>query len=496
MSVRRWFVCALVLAASVAGVLAETPAQAQDNASKKDQLVARKAQLDATIRDIETNIAGADRDIAAKQGDLTRQNVSLELAIDEYARLLDARRIPARNRVEFAIDAFVRGDPRIDSLLAEIVNLNTTTEDMAKRELYAAAVQDAQAKLDAADQSLRAQNTKVAQMQAQANTIKDQLGQIQQRRQKLNDDRQKAAAERTQVVAEIEYIESLANRAPLTGSTTYEDPNRPVLVVKIDNVDAARPQAGINQADVVFEETVEGGLSRLAAAFQSRATDPVGPVRSARSTDVHLLANLNHPLLVYSGANDGVLDEVRNSSLTDAGRDVIGDPYFRDNRRQSPHNLFVNTSEVWATDLARKAGKAAPMFLYGARSPSAVPSPGVDITFGNTRVSFEWNGRGWARTQNGKPHVDVNGTQVAPTNVIVQFVDYGVSRADENSPEAKVVGTGDAWIFTDGTVTRGRWTRRSDDATTVYNDQQGNPIRLAVGSTWVELPRPGGASLR
>jgi hypothetical protein len=497
---RRWLalVCALVaLVALVAAVPGASPAGAQDNSSRKATLDARKATLDASITDLGKQIGSTDAEIAAKQVELTKQNVSIELAIDEYARMLEARKTPARNRLEFAIDAFVRGDPRINSLLAEIVNLEAKTDALVQRELYTAAVQDSEDKLAAADLGLRNQGTKVSQMQAQANGLRDQMATIQQRKQKLDDDKQKAAAERTAVVQEIEYLQSLANKAPLTGSTSYEDPNRPVIVVKIDNVNDARPQAGINQADVVFEEIVEGALTRLAAVFQSHGSDPVGPVRSARSTDVHLLANLNRPLLVFSGANGGVLGEIAGSTLTDAGRDAIGDPYFRDNARSAPHNLFVNTSDVWASEPAKRAGKPQPLFLYGTRSPTAVPSPGVDIDFGSADVSFVWNAKGgWSRSMNGKPQVDVKGIQAAPTNVIVQFTEYGTSRADENSPEARVVGSGDAWVFTEGTVTRGRWTRSSDSATTVYNDQQGNPIRLAAGTTWVELPRAGQASLR
>jgi hypothetical protein len=494
---RRWFALACVLFTLVAGVPTAPPASAQDNTARKATLDARKAALDSTIADLEKQVGATDAEIAAKQVELTRQNVSIELSIDEYARMLEARKTPARNRLEFAIDAFVRGDPRVDSLLAEIVNLESKSDDLMRRELYSAAVQDAEDKLTAADTGLRNQGTKVAQMQTQANSLRDQMTAIQARKQTLNDNKQKAAAERTSVVQEIEYLESLANKAPLTGSTSYEDPNRPVIVVKIDNVDAARPQAGINQADVVFEEIVEGGLTRLAAVFQSHGSDPVGPVRSARSTDVHLLANLNHPLLVYSGANGGVLGEIAGSTLTDAGRDAIGDPYFRDNSRQAPHNLFVNTSDVWASSQASKAGKPQPLFLYGAKSAAAVASPGVDIDFGNANVSFVWNGKGgWSRSMNGRAQVDVKGAQAAPTNVIVQFTEYGTSRADENSPEARVTGSGEAWVFTEGTVTRGRWTRSSDSGTTVYNDQQGNPIRLAAGTTWVELPRAGQASLR
>ena len=132
-------------------------------------------------------------------------------------------------------------------------------------------------------------------------------------------------------------------RQPLTGIVIAP---RPALVVKVDNVDAA-PQSGLNQADIVFEEIVEGQATRFAAVFNSMDADPVGPIRSARTQDVNLLLSLNDPALAYSGANDGV-----NAALGSAGFELLteGDPgFFRDDSRPAPHNLFANTSRAVVT---------------------------------------------------------------------------------------------------------------------------------------------------
>ncbi|MGN6692536.1 MAG: DUF3048 N-terminal domain-containing protein, partial [Aquihabitans sp.] len=138
--------------------------------------------------------------------------------------------------------------------------------------------------------------------------------------------------------------------APLTGLPVQEKDApllfRTALAVKIDNLDApgesAVPQTAIPRADVVFEEIVEGNITRLVGVFHSQQPGTVGPVRSARTTDVQLLPQLGHPLLAWSGGNDGVVAAVRSSPfIIDAGADASPGSYFRDRSRRAPHNLYV-----------------------------------------------------------------------------------------------------------------------------------------------------------
>src|SRR4051812_681784 len=130
--------------------------------------------------------------------------------------------------------------------------------------------------------------------------------------------------------------------SPLTG--VAGDPatiTRPALVVKIDNAADAHPQSGINQADVVYEELVENSSTRLMAIFQSTDAAPIGPVRSARPTDVLLFTPLNHPLFAWSGANTWVRDMIENANIVDVGNTPAVDQYYRDGSRVAPHNLFI-----------------------------------------------------------------------------------------------------------------------------------------------------------
>jgi hypothetical protein len=497
---RRTLLSVLVVLSALVALCATAPvAGAQDTAAQKDQLDKRKRDLDAKIGEQDAIINQSDQLIAQRQAELDRANVQTELLADEYARVVDNRREPARTRVLIAIDAYVRGDPRITSLLADIVRMETRSEELTQRTLYSAVVEDADQRLANIDDQLRDFGARAQNQQNATRSLRDALNAAQQKRNTAADTRQKLAAERADVIRQIDDILSRANRAPLTGLVSFENPDRPALVIKIDNVDAARPQAGVNQADVVYEEIVEGSLTRLAAVFQSRGSDPVGPVRSVRTTDVHLLAQLNKPLFASSGGNPGARAELGDSSLVDVGATEVPDKYFRESTHAPPHNLYTRTTDLWSAGAGR-GGRPPSLFTYRAagapRPAGAIPTSGVTINYGNAQADYTWNGSGWARKQNGRNHVDDKGVQVAPANVIIQFTNYGISMADESSPEAIVTGSGEAWVFTDGYLVRGRWTRKNDSSVTAYTDDNGNPIGLTPGTTWVALPRQGTATVR
>ena len=298
--------------------------------------------------------------------------------------------------------------------------------------------------------------------------------------------------------------------SPLTGlPMDIVRSKRPVLVVKIDNAPKARPQIGLNQADVVFEEGVEGGITRFAALFHSEESKPVGPVRSARSTDIKIVSAFHHPLFAYSGANALFQQYVAEAPLVDVGVDKYPDRYHRDNGRSSPYNLFSDTETL--LDLAPD-GSVPPPALFAFRSPGAAPSgPGAHaVTHARvwwraskmTEAIWDWDAlaKGWRRTQNGETHVDAAGRQVTPANVIVQFVSYHdtglVDSSGTSVPEADVVGEGDAWVLTGGMLIPCHWSKPSNTELTRYTDATGAEVKLARGKTWVELvpPNQGEAS--
>lgn len=295
--------------------------------------------------------------------------------------------------------------------------------------------------------------------------------------------------------------------APLTGLVADAGLiGRPALVVKIDNGDPkARPQVGINEADVVYEERVEGSVTRLLAVFHSMDSVPVGPVRSARTSDIAIFSALNRPYFAWSGANPTFAGRIRASNAADVGYDAQPGEYFREPSRSAPQNLMLKSTATVMTFPNEGSAPPPALFTYraaGATNAHLEPAAGVNVSYGGSAgsapVDYRWNGATWDRFQKGTPHVDTAGRQVSPENVIVQFVDYAPSDVTDQFgvpiPEAQLVGEGDVWVLTGGGLVQGRWRKVALEAITEYLDVDGNSIPLTPGRTWVALPSAGGAS--
>jgi Protein of unknown function (DUF3048) N-terminal domain/Protein of unknown function (DUF3048) C-terminal domain len=290
---------------------------------------------------------------------------------------------------------------------------------------------------------------------------------------------------------------------PLTGleATDPAAMARPALAVKIDNADAgARPQVGINRADVVYEERVEGGITRFLAVFHSQDAQPIGPVRSGRSTDIPIFSALNRPLFAWSGSNGFMAADIQASNMVDVGHSPAVDQYFRDGGWRAPHNLFINGYLPMVDAHRADAGLPPQLFWYRAPGVAPVGDPvaHLDLAYGggsSVAVAYDWNGLGWARSQNGSPHVDAGGVQVAPPNVVVQFIEYTGYVHGPHLPVGQTVGEGDVWVLTGGVRVIGRWIKPTPDAVTQYLLPDGTPIGFTPGATWVALVPPGGATI-
>jgi hypothetical protein len=271
--------------------------------------------------------------------------------------------------------------------------------------------------------------------------------------------------------------------------------NRPALVVKIDNVPVSRPQSGLNAADIVFEENVEG-ITRFAAVFHSADAEIVGPIRSGRTQDIALLGSLNSPLFAWSGGNGGVTRAVEESDLVNLSAQLRGPnaAYFRTNDRDAPHNLYSRTADLWAFTPVF-AGPPPQQFQYRAPDEAfnGEPSSGAEVAMTGVDVTWTWDSSTstYLREQGGRPHQDRELGQVNAANVVVLEVDYQPSPVDARSPEAQTIGTGTAYVWTAGVLVRGTWTR--DDRLQPFRltDASGAEILLTPGRTWVELAGVG-----
>jgi len=280
--------------------------------------------------------------------------------------------------------------------------------------------------------------------------------------------------------------------APFTGLPDRDGvaARRSSLGVKIENTPEARPQSGLDQADVVYEEVVEGGITRFWAVFSSAAPEHVGPVRSVRSMDPNVILPLGG-VVAFSGGTPDNVALVRATGLVTVDEGNAGDAFFREASRQAPHNLYARTALLWA-----RGGTPVPpepLFQYVEKGEEFAGEPiasfHVDLQAGYD-VAYVWDPgtRGWKRFSQGLEPFLVTGptpVQVAPTNVIVQLVPYG-SGADGN-----LIGTGEAWIFSNGRLVKGTWAKLYPPAPTVFADAAGKPIGLTPGRTWVELAPTG-----
>ena len=271
------------------------------------------------------------------------------------------------------------------------------------------------------------------------------------------------------------------------------DLGRPALAVKIDNHPDAVPQVGLDQTDIVFEERVEG-ITRFLAVFWAHDVAGVGPIRSARTSDIDLLGSLGQPLLAYSGGNEGVVDAVASSDVIDVGFDHQPDLYYREPSRYGPHDLMSDTAALVAAGREGASPPQAPFAVaHGAPPPAGtVVAPGFDVNLDGVTASWVWEAASsrWLRFQNGEAHLAESGAQLSAANVVAMGVDYFSSSADASSPEAQSVGEGAAVVLRpDGTMAELTWQRGSGSEPFVLLDSAGAAVVLPPGNIWVELPR-------
>jgi hypothetical protein len=283
---------------------------------------------------------------------------------------------------------------------------------------------------------------------------------------------------------------------PLTGLPVTDAGRaaRSALIIKIDNAPKARPQIGMENADIIFEEVVEGGVTRFLAMYQSQDPPLVGPVRSVRPIDPLIVTPFGG-LFSYSGGAPKFLALIRKAPVQDIGFDNDPKDYRRDDSRPRPNNLFTTPAALYGK--AAKDAKTPPTafdFLKAGEVFKGDPIKGVDVQLGERTGSFwGWDPsvKGWRRTTNATPHVMADGVQLSPQNVIIQFVAYrntgDVDVGGNAVPEAAIVGAGDAWVLSDGKIAKGKWSKGSAAELTKYTDAAGSPLKLSPGQTFVQF---------
>jgi hypothetical protein len=265
----------------------------------------------------------------------------------------------------------------------------------------------------------------------------------------------------------------------------------PIVAVKVDNGGLARPyQRGLTQAAIVYQELVEGGSTRFMAVFEAAtATKEVGPIRSARESDVDVLRGLGVPALAFSGANSGVLKIIEraaaNGYLKLASYDAVPSAYRLGERRRDARNFFAVPARLGAKAGGTKAADIG--WRFGPLGAGGVPTTAVTVPFSPATVMHVQyapaTGR-WVITEAGRT------VPVSPANVIVQKVRTKGSRFSDVhgmvTPYTVSTGSNSVVVLRDGQRFVGTWTRKGFGPTRLL-DKQGHDILLKPGPTWVML---------
>jgi hypothetical protein len=283
---------------------------------------------------------------------------------------------------------------------------------------------------------------------------------------------------------------------PLTGLDAPHGtvPERPTLAIKVENSPESRPQAGLNVADIVVEEPVEGGYTRFIAIFQCGRSERVGPVRSGRMTDPAYLRQFGDVVFGYAGGVASVKAAVERAGLVDVNYIVAANAYTRDPNRSPPHDLYTTTNALWRAGATSGEGPE-PVFTFSdgwngkARRARTVHLPYSSVS----DVFWTWSRREgvWLRSHGSTPHTLEDGSQISATNVVIQVVEVTDSRiidaAGNASPDVDLTGSGRAYVLRDGQAIVGRWERDTLDDVTRFVTRDGTEITLAPGRTWVQL---------
>jgi hypothetical protein len=283
---------------------------------------------------------------------------------------------------------------------------------------------------------------------------------------------------------------------PLTGEDPARrvDLARPAVSIKVENSPQARPQIGLEEADVVFEEIVEGGITRFLVIFHCHDSRQVGPVRSARFDDPKI-AKLFTRVLAFSGANAIVLRELADQKMVWVEENTSSGALFRvPPGTLDIHNLFGDTTRLRRLDRAKKAeGPTSGFFEFGRVPNGARKARSVRVNFtASNTIEYRWRKGAWRRYEAGSPFTTKGGGQIAVPNVLIQEVRVDrsariVDSAGNPSPDIDWLGGGRAFLFRDGKVIRGSWDAKKRGAVIVFATRRGDPFVFDKGATWVEL---------
>ncbi|MDQ3751479.1 MAG: DUF3048 domain-containing protein [Actinomycetota bacterium] len=284
---------------------------------------------------------------------------------------------------------------------------------------------------------------------------------------------------------------------PLSGSIPKGSiADRPAVVVKVENNPVAWPLSGLEDAEVVYEELVEGGITRFMAIYHCTDASKVGPIRSAREVDPAIMSPITK-ILAGAGANSIVQKALDKADIVVVDEESAGSAMERVERPgiTSEHTLYGDTVALRKVG-ARKFDTPPPqgLFSFGDLQDGATKATHLEIDFsGATKVEYNWVDGKWARSEDQAVFEDETGDQIAVDNILIE--EHKVNESDKivdvaGNPSIEiedVTGSGRAVLFRDGQALVGRWERKELADSVDFLTKAGDAMVLKEGTTWIEL---------
>ncbi len=281
--------------------------------------------------------------------------------------------------------------------------------------------------------------------------------------------------------------------SPLTGVQVSDEAltKRPVTAIMIENSPDARPQSGLKDAGVVFEAVAEGGITRFIALYQEARPGLIGPVRSVRPYYVEWAAGFD-PAVAHIGGSARALQMIRSGDYgTDLDQFFNAGTYWRATDRIAPHNVYTNFDKLDALEAAK--GKATSTFSFSPRQDekkAVTPDASqinINVSSGlyDVNYSYDASTNSYTRFEGGAPHTDREGGQLSPKVVIAMKVPMSLGFEDGYREQITTTGSGTVYIFQNGTVTEGTWSKQDAKSKLEFKTADGKEISLIRGQTWI-----------
>ena len=277
---------------------------------------------------------------------------------------------------------------------------------------------------------------------------------------------------------------------PLTGVEAKDGESvaldRPVVVAKIDNSTASSPQIGLSKADLVVEELVEGGITRLAAFYYSQLPTNIGPIRSMRASDIGIVSPADG-VIATSGAAGQTIARLQKAKIKFFQEGGPG--FYRDNGRRQPYNLFTDLTKVAKAAEDGKDERPADYLPWGTEADFANGRPAgtIQADFGSHTTTWEFRKGKYVNNNSNA----AQGDRFQPDSVLVirvKITDAGYRDPAGNFvPESHFVGKGKAQLFHNGQVVEGTWSKPKLDSAVSLATADGAELKVPAGKVWVEL---------